>query len=255
MVVVVSSEMRKLSDNDLRWNKYLFCTIWNWILVREFLVFSRIIQSRIRLNIRTKPVLKNEPFFLFFWPSSPQKKLMLKNRPIEPTAAELLIALAHLLSVEKVSFPKFRFTFGKAPFSTRREKEKVEEKISLSLDKTIDNRDWFRPVQFPLRNNANSSSQHSDRLKTAAAAAVAMTSRIVKSALSFGRLRVGSATVAEANTGTGRRLAFSTSVTKSPPSGGPVNAFVRTWYNLYVILFQIKRYIVDFSHCYCCTDC
>ena len=69
-----------------------------------------------------------------------------------------------------------------------------------------------------------------------------MTSRIVKSAFTIGRLRFGAATAAEANNGS--RLTFSTQISKSAASVSPANAFVRTWYNMYVTSFLV--YVVDF---------
>jgi len=69
-----------------------------------------------------------------------------------------------------------------------------------------------------------------------------MTSRIAQTVLAFGRARVGSATISGANSSARGRLAFSTQISKSyaTESVGPLNAFVRTWYNLYVNTLQMS---------------
>ena len=68
-----------------------------------------------------------------------------------------------------------------------------------------------------------------------------MTSRLVKSLFGMGRLRVGSATAAEANNGS--RMAFSTQIYNSS-SVSPATSAVRAWYNLYVEVDSIVGFLV-----------
>ena len=62
-----------------------------------------------------------------------------------------------------------------------------------------------------------------------------MTSRLAQQLLTIGRQRVAAATSAASNSGIRGRSAFSTQISKSYAQPvGPLNAFVQTWYNLYV---------------------